>query len=71
MANDEIRVTVCKYPDRENLVLRYVNPITGKQKTKTAGTTDESKAIGAAAVWEDELRSGRYVSTSKMTWTDF
>jgi len=71
MANDEIKVTVCKYPDRENLVLRYVDPTTGKQKTRTAGTSDESKAIGAAAVWEDELRSGRYQAPSKLTWAEF
>jgi hypothetical protein len=30
--------------------LRYVDPITGKQITKSAGTPDEGKAIGAAAV---------------------
>ena len=47
---EEIRVTVCKYPDRANLVLRYVDPLTGKQQTKTAGTANEAEAIGAAAV---------------------
>ena len=68
---DEIRVTVCKYPDRENLVMRFVDPVTGRQKTKTSGTPDEAKAIGAAAVWEDELRTGRYAPQSRMTWVDF
>ncbi len=68
---EEIKVTVCKYPDRGNLVLRYVDPISGKQKTKTAGTPDESKAIGAAAVWQDELRTGRYQAPSRLTWADF
>ena len=47
---DEIKVTVCRYPDRANLVLRYVDPLTGKQKTKSAGTADEAAAIGKAAV---------------------
>ncbi len=68
---EEIKVTVCRYPDRKNLVLRYVDPVTGKQKTKSAGTPDEAKAIGAAAVWQDELNSGRYAAPSKMTWADF
>ena len=34
--SDEIKVTVCKYPDRANLVLRYVDP---------TSSTDDSKAI--------------------------
>jgi len=68
---DEIKVTVCRYPDRANLVLRYIDPVTGRQKTKTAGTTDESAAIGKAAVWEEELRTGRYSAPSRMTWADF
>ena len=68
---DEIRVTVCKYPDRANLVLRYVDPTTGRQKTKSAGTADEATAIGAAAVWQDELKTGRYHAPIKMTWAEF
>ncbi len=68
---DEIKVTVCKYPDRENLVLRYVDPVTGKQKTKSAGTSDEATAIGKAAVWQDELTTGRYQAPSRLTWAEF
>ena len=60
MMSEEIKVTVCKYPDRPNLVLRYIDPLTGKQKTKSAGTSDEGEAIKAAGKWEDELRTGRY-----------
>ena len=56
---DEIKVTVCRYPDRANLVLRYVDPLSGKQRTKSAGTSDEATAIGKAAVWQDELTTGR------------
>lgn len=69
--NDEIKVTVCKYPDRANLVLRYVDPLTGKQKTKSAGTPDEGDAIKEAGKWEDELRSGRYQAPNRLTWADF
>ena len=68
---DEIKVTVCKYPDRANLVLRYVDPLTGKQKTKSAGTSDEATAIGKAAVWQDELTTGRYQAPSRLTWAEF
>lgn len=68
---DTIRVQVAKYPDRPNLVLRYIDPTSGKQKTKSAGTTDEVTAIGAAAVWQDELQHGRYQAPSKLTWAQF
>ncbi len=68
---DEIKVTVCKYPDRANLVLRYVDPTTGRQKTKSARSADEATAIGAAAVWQDELRTGRYQAPSRLTWVEF
>jgi integrase len=69
--SDEIKVTVCRYPDRANLVLRYVDPLTGKQQTKSAGTSDPATAIGKAAVWQDELTSGRYAPPARMTWADF
>ena len=68
---DEIKVTVCRYGDRANLVLRYVDPTTGRQKTKSAGTADEAMAIGAAAVWQDELRTGDVQPPSKLTWAEF
>jgi integrase len=68
---DEIKVTVCRYPDRPNLVLRFVDPVTGRQKTKSAGTADEGAAIGKAALWQDELTSGRYQAPSRLTWADF
>jgi integrase len=71
MSVDEIKVTVCKYPDRENLVLRYVDPLTGKQKTRSAGTSDEETAIGKAAVWQDELTTGRYQAPNRLTWAEF
>jgi integrase len=67
----EIKMTVCKYPDRANLVLRYIDPISGKQKTKSAGTADEATAIGKAAVWQDELNTGRYQAPSRLTWAEF
>jgi hypothetical protein len=28
--NDKIKVHVVKYPTRENLVMRYLDPLTGK-----------------------------------------
>lgn len=67
----EIKVTVVEYADRENLVLRYVDPITGKQKTRSAKTSDRKAATKAATIWEAELRSGTHVEPSRMTWAEF
>ena len=71
MNNPEIQVQVVAYPDRKNLVLRFVDPNTGRQKTRSAKTTDLKIAERAAAVWEAELREGRYKSPSKITWAEF
>jgi hypothetical protein len=60
-----------KYPDRKNLVLRYVDPITGQQKTKSAGTPNEADGFKATGKWEDELRSGRCQSANRLTWQRF
>ncbi|MEN6368059.1 MAG: tyrosine-type recombinase/integrase [Thermoguttaceae bacterium] len=68
---DEIKVTVCKYPDRKHLVLRYIDPISGKQKTRSAKTASEGDAIKEAGKWEDELRTGRYQAPSRLTWAEF
>jgi integrase len=68
---ESIRVHVVKYPDRDNLVLRYRDPITGKHVTKSAGTAKTSEATRAAGVWQDELRNGRYKAPSRMSWSEF
>ena len=68
---NEIKVTVCYYKDRKNLVLRYIDPISNRHKTKSAKTGDEAEAIKAAGKWEDELRSGRYQPPNRMTWAEF
>ena len=67
----EITVHVVEYPNRKNLVMRYVDPFTGKQKTKSASTNKRRDAEKLAAKWEAELREGRYNEPSKATWEDF
>lgn len=64
-----IRVLIRSKPDRNNLQLYYVNPITGKEESRSARTADRSKANRAAARWEEELAAGH--SPSKANWTDF
>ncbi len=64
-------VTVIRYADRANLVLAYIDPVSGKRKTKSAGTSKEKDAWKAAAAWEEELRAGPLCPPSKVTWADF
>ncbi len=68
---DEIKVTVRSYPDRENLVLCFTDPVSNKRRTKSAGTSNEKDAWKAAAKWEEELRSGPHCPPSRVTWADF
>ena len=69
--SDEIGVTVMQYADRANLVLAYIDPVSGKRKTKSAGTSHEKGAWKAAAKWEEELRAGPHCPPSKITWKQF
>lgn len=69
--SDEIKVHVVKYPDRANLVMRYVDPFTGRQVQRSSGTAIHKEAIKAAAKWEDDLHNGRYKSPSRVTWAEF
>ena len=71
MYNDELRVSVMRYTDRPNLVLSYVDPTSGKRKTKSASTTSEKDAWKGAAKWEEELRAGPHCPPSKVTWQEF
>lgn len=69
--SEEIKVTVVRYPDRGNLVLCYIDPVSGKRKTKSAGTSNEKAAWKAAAAWEAELQAGPHCPPSKVTWEGF
>ncbi len=71
MSDGEIKVTVIKYPDRANLVLCYVDPVSGKRKTQSAHSSNEKAAWKAAAAWEEELRAGPHCPPSKVTWAAF
>lgn len=69
--SEEIKVTVIRYADRENYLLAYTDPVSGKRKTKSAKTSVEKDAWKAAAAWEEELRAGPHCPPSKVTWADF
>ena len=69
-AIEEIKVHVLNM-GRKSLYMRYRDPMTGKQHTRSTGTSKRRDALKAAGQWEAELREGRYASPSKTTWSDF
>jgi len=66
----DITVHVTAYADRENLILWWIDPVTERRRTKSAGTADKRQAERAAAALEAELRSGR-TQDARMTWETF
>lgn len=69
--NETIRVYVVDYPDRNNLYMRYADPVTGKHQAKSTGTASKKEAARVAAKWEADLQEGRYKPPSKVTWDEF
>lgn len=69
--SDQIKVHVVKYGNRPNLVMRYVDPLTGRQVAKSTKTAKKKDAERAAAKWEAELREGRYQKPSRVAWSEF
>jgi integrase len=54
-----VRVLVRGKPDRANLLLYFVDPTTGREISRSAGTSDRKEAERAAALWEQELANYR------------
>jgi integrase len=71
MPEERVHVWVQRFADRKHLMLQWIDPETGKRKSKSAGTDDEEKAGAARADLEYELNHGKYVEASKLTWQRF
>ncbi len=69
--SEEITVKVHSYGPNRPLSLVYFDPISGKKKAKSSGTTNWREAERLAGELEKELRSGRYAPASKVTWEQF
>jgi integrase len=54
-----VRVLVRSKPDRAHLQLYYIDPHTGREVARSAGTADASEALKEAGRWEDELQQYR------------
>ncbi len=52
-------------------MLVYVDPVSGKRATKSAGTRDRGQAERVAGEWEKELTTGRFAAPARLTWAEF
>ncbi len=72
MIANEIEVTVCIYGlNRPFLMMRYQDPVTGRRHARSTGTNNRRATERKAAVWQDELNSGRYQAPNRVTWDEF
>jgi hypothetical protein len=71
MPENEIKVVVVKHPTRKFLLMRYVDPLTGKQKCRSTRTAQRREAERVAAKWEAELQEGRYHQPVRISWPEF
>ncbi len=67
----ETEVKVVKYPDRKNLVLRWIDPETGRKRTKSAKTTRRREAERMAAKLEADIKAGLLSGPPAVTWKEF
>jgi integrase len=71
MADKRVTVWVQQFKDRKHLMLQWIDPVTGKRKSRSAETADPGKAEDARADLEYELNHGKYQEASRMTWERF
>jgi integrase len=71
MGEERITVYVLQPDDRPSLQLQWVDPTTGRRKTRSAGTSDPKKAEDQRKDLEYELNHGKYQEASRMTWERF
>ncbi len=69
--SEEIRVTVFRRAGRKFFEAQWVDPVTGKKKTKSTGKERKRDAERVAGELESELRDGRYHHNTNVTWNEF
>ena len=66
----KVNVRIRRKPDRENLLLYYVDPLTGREISRSAGTASRREAERTAARWEAELEETG-VGSERLSWDQF
>ena len=68
---NEIKVSVTKLADRKFFRMSYVDPTTELKVVRSTKKKTRRDAERVAAVWESELRDGRFQPDKKITWEQF
>jgi integrase len=71
MGEKRISVWVQQFKDRQTLMLQWIDPETGRRKSRSSGTDDPEKAETKRADLEYELNHGQYQEPSKLDWEHF
>jgi integrase len=71
MSEKRVTVWIQRFTDRPALVLQWIDPETGRRKSKSSETGDVEKAESARADLEYELNHGKYQEASKLDWERF
>ncbi|QDU42486.1 hypothetical protein Mal52_09470 [Symmachiella dynata] len=56
---------------RKYLYMRYTDPLTGQQVSRSTGETERKAADRTTAKWEAELQQGRYSKPHTISWQKF
>jgi hypothetical protein len=68
---ERVTVYVLRPKDRPIWQLQWIDPDTGRRKTRSAGTDDAAAAERARADLEYELNHGLAREPGRMPWADF
>jgi integrase len=71
MPDKRITVYILKQPDRQFFKLEWVEPDTGRRRSRSAKTADPEEAEKARGDLEYELNHGLAQEPSKMSWEEF
>jgi site-specific recombinase XerD len=71
MPEKRVHVWVQEFKDRPSLMLQWIDPDTGKRKSRSAETNDPEKAEEKRGDLESDLNNGRYQEASRMSWETF
>jgi integrase len=71
MSEPRVKVWVTRFADREALQLQWVDPVTGRKKTRSAGTSCPTIAEQKRGDLEADLNAGRHQDVSRLSWAAF
>ncbi len=71
MSEERIVVWIQRFKDRKSLMLKWIDPDTGKLKSQSAKTNDPVRAETKRAELDYELNHGLHKEASRMSWEKF